>query len=308
MALARSLLLRASKSQFLARQMTRRAFARRAVRRFMPGEALGDALDAAAGLSRSGIGTILTRLGETLTGEANSDEVRDHYVGALGEIAARGLPAVLSIKPTQLGLDASVAECARQVGAIAAAAAQHGSHIWIDMEDSSYVDRTLALYEELKPRYPGTGLALQAYLYRTPGDLERLMPLQPVIRLVKGAYAEPASVAFPAKRDTDAQYVSLGEALLDAASRGAATAILGTHDMTIVNRLVGHARSMQLTPAQYQVHMLYGIRAAEQRTLAAAGVGVKCLISYGSNWFPWYMRRLAERPANLWFVVRSTFS
>jgi proline dehydrogenase len=308
MPLARSLLLRASRSQWLAHQVTRRTFARRAVKRFMPGEALGDALDAASTLAQANIGTIVTRLGETLTGESNANEVRDHYIAALDEIAARRLPTVLSVKPTQLGLDASVADCVRQVGLIAAAADERGSHIWIDMEDSSYVDRTLALYEELKARYPRTGLALQAYLYRTPKDLERLMPLKPVIRLVKGAYAEPATVAFPAKRDTDAQYVSLGETLLEASARGDAQAIFGTHDMNIVNRLVGRARSMNLTSRHYEVHMLYGIRSAEQRSLAASGVGVRCLISYGSNWFPWYMRRLAERPANVWFVVRSTFS
>ncbi|MGQ0649732.1 MAG: proline dehydrogenase family protein [Gemmatimonadaceae bacterium] len=308
MSLARSALLRASKSQWLARQMTQRAFARRAVRKFMPGEALADALGAAGVLAQSGIGSIVTRLGETLTGERNADEVRDHYVAALGDIGLRGLPTVLSIKPTQLGLDSSVSECLRQVGEIAAAADERGSFIWIDMEDSAYVDRTLDLYEQLKARYPRTGLALQAYLYRTPKDLERLMPLNPVIRLVKGAYAEPPSVAFPAKKDTDAQYVSLGETMLEASAKGGALPIFGTHDMTIVNRLVGRARSMQLTKERYEVHMLYGIRSAEQRNLAASGVGVRCLISYGANWFPWYMRRLAERPANVWFVVRSTFS
>ena len=125
---------------------------------------------------------------------------------------------------------------------------------------------------------------------------------------MKGAYAEPASAAFPAKRDTDDQYVSLGEALLTAAASGGALPVYGTHDMNIVHRLVGRATSMQLDPARYEIHMLYGIRAADQRALAAKGVGVRCLISYGENWFPWYMRRLAERPANVWFVVRSAFA
>ncbi|MBC7896837.1 MAG: proline dehydrogenase family protein [Cytophagaceae bacterium] len=308
MSFARAALLRASKSQWLAQQMTQRRFARQAVKKFMPGEALSDALGAAGTLSQGGIGTIITRLGETLTGERNTDEVRDHYVGALGEISARALPTVLSIKPTQLGLDSSVKECVRQVGAIAAAAHERGSFIWIDMEDSSYVDRTLELYEHIKTTYPRTGLALQAYLFRTPKDVERLMPLKPVIRLVKGAYAEPPQVAFAAKRDTDAQYVALGEAMLDASSRGEALPIFGTHDMNIVNRLVGRARSIQLGKDRYEVHMLYGIRSSEQRNLAASGVGVNVLVSYGANWFPWYMRRLAERPANVWFVVKTAFT
>ncbi|MBK8248932.1 MAG: proline dehydrogenase family protein [Gemmatimonadetes bacterium] len=308
MSIARNLLLRASKSPWLARQMTQRAFARRAVRKFMPGEELNDALGAATTLQNGKIGSIITRLGETLTGETNTDSVREHYIGAMAEIARRGLSTVISIKPTQLGLDNSVAECGRQLEVLAQAAQEHGAFIWMDMEDSSYVDRTLDLYERVKSVYPKTGLAMQAYLYRTPKDLERLMPLQPVVRLVKGAYAEPANVAFPKKADTDAAFVELGETLLAASKEGKALPIFGTHDMNVVHRLVGRARSMQLTREQFEVHMLYGIRSAEQRALTADNVGVRCLISYGTNWFPWYMRRLAERPANVWFVVKSTFA
>lgn len=307
MSLARSALLRASKSQWLASQMTQRAFARRAVKRFMPGERLSDALDAAQALAPARIGTIITRLGETLTGERNTDEVRDHYLAALSEVAARGLSTELSIKPTQLGLDQSVEECVRQVAPIVARSAEHGKTIWIDMEDSSYVDRTLALYERLKASNDKVGLCIQSYLFRTPADLERLLAIKPAIRLVKGAYAEPANIAFPAKKDTDAQYVSLGERLLEAARAGDAFPVFGTHDMAIVNQLVAKAAALGVAPGQFEVHMLYGIRSAEQRALAAQGHAVRCLISYGDNWFPWYMRRLAERPANVWFVVRSAF-
>ncbi|ODT03380.1 MAG: hypothetical protein ABS52_09210 [Gemmatimonadetes bacterium SCN 70-22] len=307
MSLARNALLRASKSQWLASQMTQRAFARRAVKRFMPGERLEDALDAAQGLAPARIGTIITRLGETLTGERNSDEVREHYRSALGAIAQRGLPTELSVKPTQLGLDESVEECVRQLTPLVAASAQQGRTLWIDMEDSSYVDRTLALYEQLKEGHDKVGLCLQSYLFRTPADLERLLAIKPAIRLVKGAYAEPATVAFPAKKDTDAQYVSLGIRLLEAARTGGAFPVFGTHDMAIVNHLVARAAELGVAPGQFEVHMLYGIRSAEQRALAEQGHAVRCLISYGNNWFPWYMRRLAERPANVWFVVRSTF-
>lgn len=307
MSLARNALLRASKSQWLASQMTQRAFARRAVKRFMPGEKLSDALDAAQQLAPSRIGTLVTRLGETLTGERNTDEVREHYVQALGEIERRGLPTQLSVKPTQLGLDQSVEQCARQIAPIAAAAAAQGELLWIDMEDSSYVDRTLDLYERVKQDSDKVGLCLQSYLFRTPKDLERLLAIKPAIRLVKGAYAEPADVAFPAKQDTDTAYVSLGVRLLEAARTGGAFPVFGTHDMTIVNHLVAQAAAMGVAPGQFEVHMLYGIRSAEQRALAAQGHAVRCLISYGNNWFPWYMRRLAERPANVWFVVRSAF-
>jgi proline dehydrogenase len=305
MSIARKALLRASKSSWLAGQMTQRAFARRAVKRFMPGEKLSDALDAARVMADARVGTLITRLGETLTGERNTDEVRDHYIGALGEIVKRGLPTQLSVKPTQLGLDLSVAECVRQTLPIAERSEAAGALLWIDMEDSSYVDRTLDLYEQIKAKHPKVGLCLQAYLRRTPKDLERLLPLEPAIRLVKGAYAEPADIAFPDKQDTDAQYVSLGERLLDAARSGSALPVFGTHDMTIVNHLVSRASTAGLSAQQYEVHMLYGIRSSEQRGLAARGHAVRCLISYGNNWFPWYMRRLAERPANVWFVVRS---
>lgn len=307
MSLARNVLLKASKSPWLAQQMSQRAFARRAVKRFMPGERLQDALDAAKTLSSIPIGTIITRLGETLTGERNSDEVRDHYISAYGEIVTRGLPTQLSVKPTQLGLDTSVDECVRQMAPIAAVCEARGETMWIDMEDSSYVDRTLEVYEKLKAIHPKVGLCLQSYLMRTPKDLERLLPIKPSIRLVKGAYAEPANVAFPEKKDTDAQYVALGETMLRAAKDGGAFPVFGTHDMTIVNRLVATAKQLGLTSKHFEIHMLYGIRSSEQRELAAQGNAVRCLISYGNNWFPWYMRRLAERPANVWFVVRSAF-
>jgi proline dehydrogenase len=277
------------------------------VKRFMPGERLSDALDAAQQLASSRIGTIITRLGETLTGERDTDEVRTHYLEALGEVARRGLPTQVSIKPTQLGLDDSVEACVRQVSPIAAAANARGQMLWIDMEDSSYVDRTLDLYEQLKAQHEKVGLCLQSYLFRTPKDLERLLPIRPAIRLVKGAYAEPAEVAFPAKKDTDAQFVSLAERLLEAARSGDAFPVFGTHDMTIVRHLVDRATATGVAAGAFEVHMLYGIRAAEQRALASQGHAVRCLISYGSNWFPWYMRRLAERPANVWFVVRSAF-
>lgn len=307
MSVARSVLLKASKSAWLASQMTQRAFARRAVKRFMPGERLSDALDAARVLSQHDIGTLITRLGETLTGERDIDEVREHYKSALGEITRQSLPTMLSVKPTQLGLDTSVAECVQQMAPIAAAATAAGEMLWVDMEDSSYVDRTLDVYEQLKGQGFSTGLCLQAYLFRSPKDLDRLLRIAPAIRLVKGAYAEPPEVAFAQKKDTDDQFVALGETLLKAAVSGGALPVFGTHDMRIVHHLIAEAARLGAQPKQFEIHMLYGIRSAEQRELAAAGHAVRCLISYGDNWFPWYMRRLAERPANMWFVMRSAF-
>jgi proline dehydrogenase len=306
MSIARNLLLRASRSAFLSERVMGSAVARRAIRRFMPGEELADALDAAQRLARDGLGTVLTKLGENLTSLAEADAVRDHYLEVFDQVRARGLPSVVSIKPTQLGLDHSSDACAAHLELLAARADATGSTLWIDMEDSSYVDRTLALYRSVRTRHERVGLALQAYLRRTPADLETLIPLRPIIRLVKGAYAEPPAVAFPAKRDTDAAYYRLAGRLLEAAARGEALPIFGTHDMALVRRIVARATELGVQDGGYEVHMLYGIRSNDQRALAGEGRKVATLISYGNAWFPWYMRRLAERPANVWFVLRST--
>src|SRR5207249_1215832 len=209
MSIARNALLRMSRSRWLADRVMTRSFARRAVKKFMPGETLEDALAAAAALAPDRLGSILTKLGENLTSPGEADAVRAHYLDVLDRIAARDLDAHVSVKPTQLGLDFSFDHCAEHMEALARKAEATRSIFWIDMEDSSYVDRTLDLYRRLKAVQPRVGIALQAYLRRTPQDLKSLLPLNPIVRLVKGAYAEPAHVAFPAKRDTDFAYYEL---------------------------------------------------------------------------------------------------
>jgi proline dehydrogenase len=305
MSIARSVLLGASRSKWLADQMARRAFARRAVRRFMPGEKVEDALDASAALQRENLGAILTQLGENLTSLGEADAVREHYLGVLDTIKARGLPAEVSVKPTQLGLDLSADACCANIDALAARANAGGGTLWIDMEDSSYVDRTLDLYRKLRAKHQKLGICLQAYLRRTPADLAALLPLKPSIRLVKGAYAERPEVAFPAKADVDEAYHRIGVDLLTTASKGGAFVVFGTHDLVLLGRLTTKAAELGVRDGAYEIHMLYGIRARDQRTLAKDGRQVRCLISYGSAWFAWYMRRLAERPANAWFVLKS---
>jgi proline dehydrogenase len=307
MSISRNVFLRASKSRWLAEKFMRRPFARRAVKRFMPGEELSDALAAAKQLSAARIGSIVTRLGETLTGESQADGVRDHYLDAYDRILKAGLPAVVSVKPTQLGLDLSFDTCLHNLEALALRATQTGSQLWIDMEDSSYVDRTLDLYRRLRAKHEPVGLCLQAYLKRTPDDLSSLLSIRPWIRLVKGAYAEPPGIAFPSRKDVDAQYASLAERLLDAAAADDAFPVFGTHDMELLRTIISRAARARVSPGGYEIHMLYGIRSQEQRALVGEGRVVRCLISYGNQWFPWYMRRLAERPANVWFVVRSAF-
>jgi proline dehydrogenase len=214
----------------------------------------------------------------------------------------------VSIKPTQLGLDQSEAECRAHLVALADRAEATGSILWIDMEGSSYVDRTLALYRAIHARHPAAGLAIQTYLRRTPGDIEALLPLKPTIRLVKGAYSEPPTIAFPSKREVDMAFFDLGRQLLEAAARGGATPIFGTHDMVLIERLVAAARDLGVPDGDYEIHMLYGIGTDNQNSLVSHGRTVRTLISYGSAWFKWYMRRLAERPANVWFVLKSVVS
>ena len=273
----------------------------------MPGEHADDALEAGAAIAASGRGLIFTQLGEAITSANAAVAVRDHYLRFFDQIRARRLPAQISVKPTQLGLDLSLAECERHLLALAAKAEETGSALWLDMEDSKYVDRTFELYVALKKKHPSTGVALQAYLHRAPNDLARLMPLKPVIRLVKGAYDEPKDVAFAKKADTDGAYYELASEMLNAARRGTCTPVFGTHDLALIARIAERAEALDVRKDQYQIHMLYGIRDSAQRRLVAEGHIVKTLVSYGAAWYRWYMRRLAERPANVLFVVKSLF-
>ncbi|HET7586417.1 MAG TPA: proline dehydrogenase family protein [Gemmatimonadaceae bacterium] len=309
MSIMRRVLLAGSHSPWLERQVRSRAITRQAVRRFMPGEELSDALDAGSALAQRGMGVVLTQLGEHTDSPTQADAVRDHYQSVLRDIAARGLPAAISVKLTQLGLvlgdPTSDDACVERVLALARPAPARGERVWIDMEESPLTERTLRVYERVHAAGGRVGLCLQAYLRRTAADLERLRPLRPAVRLVKGAYREPPDVAFPAKRDVDANYRTLGMRLIEMAARGEAEPpVFGTHDVALARALLAHASAQGLAPTACEIHMLYGIRGAEQARLAAEGVRVRVLVSYGRAWFAWYMRRLAERPANVWFAIR----
>jgi proline dehydrogenase len=307
MALMRNALLWASRNPWLAQNFPKYSFARAAVRRFMPGTTADAALDAAATLEPRGIGAVFTRLGENLTDLKSADAVVEHYLDVYDRIAERGLNAQVSIKLTQLGLDISEDDAIRNLIALAARAEQHANVLWVDIEDSSYVDRTLAAFRALLAEHRNVGLCLQSYLRRTADDLEALLEHTAAIRLVKGAYSEPPEIAFPDKRDVDESYFRLACRMVDAASRftDSPSPVMGTHDVKLIERIATHADGNGIPRDAWQVHMLYGIRTAEQLRLAEAGRPVRVLISYGEEWFPWYVRRLAERPANIWFVVKS---
>ena len=308
MSLMRNVLLAGSTNPWLRDRATKTAFVRRSVSRFMPGEQIDDALRAAAELKPQGITTILTKLGENLTGVEEAEQVTLHYLDVLDRIEASGLDAQISIKPTQLGLDLDRGLCERNLDRLIERADALGHFVWIDMESSPYVDPTIALYRRARGRTARVGIALQAYLYRTEKDVESLVPLGAAIRIVKGAYLEPPDIAYPKKSDVDANYFKLCTRLLapDARKPGALLHI-ATHDIPLADRLAAHIAQHAVPPSAYEFAMLYGIQRGQQARLSREGRRLRVLISYGEYWFPWYMRRLAERPANMWFVVRTMF-
>jgi len=301
----RSLLLWMARNSWLRRRLPRLWFARRAVRRFMPGEDPESAVAVAVGFQIEGIASLLTRLGENLTDIAEADVVADHYLGVLDEIHTRKLDGEVSVKLTQLGFDLNVDRAFEHASSLAARAAQDAKTFWIDMEGSAYTEGTVSFYERLKAVHPNVGICLQAYLKRTAADIQRLLPLDPQIRLVKGAYAEPPAIAYRSRHDVDANYLALSVAMLDAARAGKRVRIgLGTHDVRLIEQAAAHANAMGLPRTSFEVQMLYGIRMDQQRRLAREGFLVRDLIAYGEAWYPWYMRRLAERPANVLFALR----
>jgi len=286
----------------------RTAFVRRSVVKFMPGERIEDAIDAAVQLKPKGITTILTRLGENLTKLEEAAEVRDHYLKVIQLIEAAGLDSQVSIKPTQLGYDQDTELCFKYCVELLQRCEAAGTLFWLDMESSPYVEGTIALFKRLRERSPKVGIAIQAYLYRTEKDIEELVQLGSAIRLVKGAYLEPAAVAYPAKSDVDANYYKLAARLLqDDNTRPGALTHIATHDIAIQERLQQLIKERKVSQDRYEFAMLFGIQTSRQEAMGRAGTKVRCLISYGEYWFPWYMRRLAERPANVWFVVKNMF-
>ena len=310
MNLMRSGLLKAAESQWLARNLPRFAFSRRAVRRFMPGEELEDALSECKQLAERGVGSVITRLGENITSLSEANEVRAHYVQALDHIARGSLPTHLSVKPTQLGLDISRDEAAAHVHAIATASASAGAPVWIDMESSRYVETTLEIFRRTRAQNENVGLCVQAYLHRTARDVGDLLATTTALRLVKGAYKEPPDVALQSKKQVDANYLRLALQMLESAKTrtvGYAPAF-ATHDANLIAQINTQAKQMGVGREQYEFQMLYGIQTSLQRKLADEGCRLRVLISYGSAWFAWYMRRLAERPSNVWFVAKSVLT
>lgn len=303
----RRVLLWMARNDWMRRNVPRFWFARRAARRFMPGETAAEALAAASKFKQQGMAVLFTRLGENLTSLDDADEMAADYLSLMAEAHSRGIEAEPSVKLTQLGFDLGPD---RALGHMQRLADQSASHdpdrtVWIDMEGSAYTEPTIELYELLKQTHPNTGICLQAYLKRTYTDVERLLPLEPRIRLVKGAYSEPVAICYQSRREVDANYLALCVSMLAAMKAGQRLFLgLGTHDVELIAQVADHAQSIGLGKDVFDVEMLYGIRTDQQRRLKRAGFGVRVLIAYGEAWYPWYMRRLAERPANVVFALR----
>ena len=309
MSIARQLILRGSTSPWLSRQLSERRFVKQAVQRFMPGEQMDDAIGAARTLQNAGMRSILTLLGESVLDRAAADGVVDHYQALVESIAASGLASDMSVKPTHLGLDLGSEVVETGLRTIVARAGSAGRLVVVDMEASEYVDDTLKLYESVRRDYQNVGICLQSYLFRTEQDLEALLPLKPMIRLVKGAYRESAEIAWPKKSDVDDAFMARASRLLEATRDDPDVRVaFGTHDERMIDGIRRQAADLGLARDAFEIQMLYGIGRDLQSELAAEGYSVRILVSYGPNWFPWYMRRLAERPANVWFMLRSVLS
>ncbi len=271
--------------------------------RFVAGETAKEAIDAVVGLNAKGITASLDLLGESVSNEAEARAAGEQYVDLLQQMAARKVDANVSLKLTQMGFDLSEDLCVSITQRILDTARETGSFVRLDMESSAYTQRTLDMfYQRLFPSYrENVGVVLQSMMRRTREDVEETIRHQARVRLCKGAYLEPSSVAFPDKKDVDATFVRCMQALLD---RGAYTGI-ATHDERIIDQTVAFAKEKNIAPERFEFQMLYGVRRDLQEQLVKDGWRMRVYVPYGTQWYPYLMRRLAERPANVAFITGS---
>lgn len=283
--------------------MIRSKAARVLSRRFVAGETIDEALNATRAVNAEGFSTSLDHLGENVRNEAEAAAARDVYLRLLDEIHARSLDANVSVKLTQMGLDLSFDACLEHVTGVVERAASHGNFVRVDMEGSAYTGRTLEIVRRLRPRFSNVGAVIQSYLYRSEQDVEQLLAEGIRVRLCKGAYQEPPEIAYPRKSDVDANYVRLVRRLLKSGIYHG----IATHDEHIIEATMDFARREGIALDAFEFQMLYGIRRDLQARLRRQGYRLRVYIPFGGQWFPYLTRRLAERPANLMFFVRSIF-
>jgi proline dehydrogenase len=299
----RSIFLFLSRQRHLRRWVETSRLAQRLSARFVAGPTLDDALRVGRRINNEGIVLTLDHLGESVTSLGEAAQARDVYLRALTAIHEHGVRGNVSLKLTQFGLDLSADACRANVAQLVERAASLTGFVRIDMESSEYTDRTLGLVEDLYAQYGSVGTVIQAYLYRSRKDIERLCARRIRVRLCKGAYLEPASVAFARKADVDRNYLDLMRLLLDQSDQPA----IATHDERIIDQTKAYAARKGIGRDRFEFQMLYGIRRDLQRRLVAEGYRLRLYVPFGKAWYPYLMRRLAERPANLFFLVRHFF-
>ena len=297
----RSLLLFLSSQRRLRRWVETSQLGRKLSSRFVAGETLDDALRVSRRINSEGITLTLDHLGESVTSLDEAARARDIYLEALAAILNQNVRGNVSLKLTQFGLDLSADACRANLAQLVEQAARLGSFVRVDMESSAYTDRTIDLVEALHAQYSSVGTVIQAYLYRSRKDIERLNARRIRIRLCKGAYLEPGTVAFPRKADVDRNYVELMKLLLNEGEYPA----IATHDQKIIEQTKAYASSRGIAADRFEFQMLYGIRRDLQKQLVAAGYRMRLYVPFGEAWYPYFMRRLAERPANLFFLARN---
>jgi proline dehydrogenase len=299
--MVRSLFLFLSRLRTLRSWMETSPLARRLATRFVAGETLEQALDVAGRLKGEGITVTLDHLGESVTNLDDAAAARDAYLRAMDALHAAGLECNVSLKLTQFGIDISYDQCFANVEQLVRRAAGLGGFVRVDMESSAYTQRTLDLVCDLHARHGAVGTVIQSYLLRSRADIEMLDARKIRVRLCKGAYLEPATVAFPNKSDVDKNYFDLATLLLESGVYPG----LATHDEALIVRIERYVAERKIARDRFEFQMLYGIRRDLQARLVREGYRLRLYVPYGRAWYPYYMRRLAERPANLVFVVRN---
>jgi len=299
----RAILIKLSENKRLAQWSMKNALSRRVAQRFVPGETLDAAVAAARASNAAGLTVSLDLLGENVYTREAALRAAESYLAMFDRIATEKLNGNVSMKLTQLGLDLDLQLCEASVLRIAECAARHGNFVRVDMEGSPYTQRTIELVQRVRARTDAMGTVIQSYLRRSEKDVRDLLAAQCRIRLVKGAYKEPADIAFPAKSDVDANFVALMKIMLPSGIYHA----IATHDPRMIQATKDFAASQGIGKDKFEFQMLYGIRGDLQRSLLKEGYRVRVYIPFGTDWYPYFMRRLAERPANLTFFLRNLF-
>lgn len=305
----RSIFLYLSTAGWARGLVTNFFIARRAARRFVAGESLSDAIAAAQVLNQKGLKVTLDLLGESVHDRASAVQAAEEYLTCLDGIYRHKLDATVSIKLTQVGLDVDEALCIDNMRRVLAKASEIGSSVTIDMESSAYTETTLRIFRQLLRDFKNVGTVIQAYLYRSEADMKQLADEGATIRLCKGAYKEGPEVAFPEKADVDKNYVDiLRDYLLPEKRQHGAYLQMATHDLNIIHAAKAYIEENRIPTGEFEFQMLYGIRSQTQVDLQKEGYQVRVYVPYGTEWYPYFMRRLAERPANLWFMLKNLFS